>query len=80
MIGGPLLYLGGVVLFKRAIRGHLQPSHLAGIGLFVVLMPFAYLLTPLTLSAATTAILLAVAVWEALSLGQKATQPEATRA
>ena len=37
MIGGPLLYLAGVILFKRSIRGHLQPSHLAGIGLFVIL-------------------------------------------
>jgi low temperature requirement protein LtrA len=78
LIGGPLVYLAGVVLFKRSIRGHLQPSHLAGIGLFVVLTPFAYLLTPLTLSAATTAILLIVAGWEAVSLGAKPSQPEAT--
>jgi low temperature requirement protein LtrA len=78
MIGGPLVYLAGVVLFKRAIRGHLQPSHLAGIGLFVVLTPFAHLLTPLALSAATTAIMLVVAVWEAISLSSAADQPEAT--
>jgi low temperature requirement protein LtrA len=69
LIGGPLLYLAGVILFKRAIRGHLQPSHLAGIGSFVVLTPFAHLLTALVLSAATTAIMLIVAIWEAMSLG-----------
>jgi low temperature requirement protein LtrA len=71
MIGGPLLYLAGVILFKRSIRGHLQPSHLAGIGLFVILTPFAHLLTPLALSAAVTAIMLIVATWEAISLGPK---------
>jgi low temperature requirement protein LtrA len=71
IIGGPLLYLAGVILFKRSIRGHLQPSHLAGIGLFVILTPFAHLLTPLALSAASTAIMLIVAIWEAISLGRK---------
>jgi low temperature requirement protein LtrA len=71
MIGGPLLYLAGVILFKRSTRGHLQPSHLAGIGLFVVLTPFARLLTPLALFAAATAIMLIVAIWEAISLGRK---------
>jgi low temperature requirement protein LtrA len=70
MIGGPLLYLAGVILFKRAIRGHLQPSHLAGIGLFVILTPFAHLLTPLTLFTAAIAVMLIVAIWEAISLGR----------
>jgi low temperature requirement protein LtrA len=78
MIGGPLVYLAGVILFKRAIRGHLQPSHLAGIGLFVVLTPFAHLLTPLALSAATTAIMVIVAIWEAISLGPTSNHSEAT--
>jgi low temperature requirement protein LtrA len=80
MIGGPLLYLAGVILFKRSIRGHLQPSHLAGIGLFVVLTPWAHLMTPLALSGATTVALLVVAIWEAISLGHQAVQPEATKA
>jgi low temperature requirement protein LtrA len=80
MIGGPLLYLAGVILFKRSIRGHLQPSHLAGIGLFVVLTPFAHLMTLLALSAATTAIMLIVAIWEAISLRPQATHSEATSA
>jgi low temperature requirement protein LtrA len=70
LIGGPLLYLAGVILFKRAIRGHLQPSHLAGIGLFVILTPFAHLLTPLTLFTAAIAVMLIVAIWEAISLGR----------
>ena len=77
IIGGPLFYLAGVMLFKRGIRGHLQPSHLAGIGLFVVLTPFAQLLTPLVLSATTTAVMLIVAIWEAISLGPKRAHSEA---
>jgi low temperature requirement protein LtrA len=79
MIGGPLLYLAGVVLFKRSIRGHLQPSHLAGIGLFVILTPFAHLLTPLALFAAMTAVMLTVAIWEAISLGRKPAHPPGER-
>jgi len=78
LIGGPLLYLAGVILFKRSIRGHLQPSHLAGIGLFVILTPFAHLLTALALAAATTAVMLIVAIWEAISLAPKRSHSEAT--
>jgi low temperature requirement protein LtrA len=69
MIGGPLLYLVGVILFKYTIRGLLQLSHLVGIGLLVILMPFAHGLSPLALSTATTVIMLIVAAWEAISLG-----------
>lgn len=77
MIGGPLLFLIGTVLFKRCIRGHLQPSHMAGIGLLVLLAPFADRLSPLALSAATTAVMLIVAAWEAISLrGDVVAAPE----
>lgn len=69
MIGGPLLFLIGTLLFKRSIRGIFQLSHLAGIGLLIVLIPFAHLLSPLALSATTTVIVLVVAIWEAISLG-----------
>jgi low temperature requirement protein LtrA len=69
MIGGPLIYLGGVILFKRTIRGHLQLSHLVGIGLLIALIPFGAMLSPLWLSTTATAILMLVAAWEAVSLG-----------
>ena len=78
LIGGPLIFLAGMILFKKSIRGHLQPSHLAGIALFVILTPFAHLLTPLALSAATTAIMMIVAVWEAMSLRPAADHSDAT--
>jgi low temperature requirement protein LtrA len=76
MIGGPLLFLVGVLLFKQSIHGRLQLSHLVGIGSLVVLIPFAHLLSPLALSAAATAIMLVVAAWEAISLGAIARAPE----
>jgi len=69
MIGGPLLFLVGTLLFKRSIRGIFQLSHLVGIGLLIALMPFAHFLSPLALSSVTTAIMLIVAAWEAISLG-----------
>jgi low temperature requirement protein LtrA len=78
LIGGPLLYLVGVILFKRSIRGHFQLSHLIGIGLLIVLLPFAHMLTPLALAVTTTAIMLLVAVWEARSLGGAAKPVAAT--
>jgi low temperature requirement protein LtrA len=67
--GGPLLYLVGTILFKHAIRGIYQLSHLVGIGLFIVLIPFADRFTPLSLAAVAAAILMIVAAWEAISLG-----------
>jgi len=69
MIGGPLLFLVGMIAFKYTFRGLLQLSHLAGIGALVVLIPFAHFLSPLALSTATTIIMLIVAAWEAISLG-----------
>jgi low temperature requirement protein LtrA len=67
-IGGPILFLVGTILFKHVIRGFLQLSHGVGIIAFAVLSYFALALSPLMLSAATTAILIVVAVWESLSL------------
>jgi low temperature requirement protein LtrA len=67
-IGGPLLFLIGTILFKLDIRGFLQLSHGAGIIALCALAWFAGELTPLTLSALTSALLVVVAVWESLSL------------
>jgi low temperature requirement protein LtrA len=68
-IGGPLLFLIGTILFKLSIRGFLQLSHIAGIVALLVLSWFASELSPLWLSVLTTAILIAVAIWESMSLG-----------
>jgi low temperature requirement protein LtrA len=76
IVGGPLLYLIGTILFKHAIRGIYQLSHLIGIGLFVVLIPFAGRFTPLSLAAVAAAILMIVAAWEAISLGSGSRQSD----
>jgi low temperature requirement protein LtrA len=80
-IGGPLLFLIGTILFKLAIRGFLQLSHIAGIVALLVLSWFASELSPLWLSILTTAILIAVAIWESVSLGSASeSHSEATSA
>jgi len=73
-IGGPLVFLLGTILFKFDIRGFLQLSHGVGIIVLAALGWFATELSPLVLSALTTALLVIVAVWETISLGSK---PEA---
>jgi low temperature requirement protein LtrA len=74
-IAGPLLFLLGTILFKRAIRGWLQPSHGAGIAALGLLAWFAGELSPLILSILTTAILIMVAAWETVSLKSGASGP-----
>ena len=82
-IGGPLLFLIGTILFKHTFRGWFQLSHVAGIVALLGLSWFAGGLSPLVLSALTSAILIVVAVWESLSLRSgaiEAVQSEATSA
>jgi low temperature requirement protein LtrA len=73
IVGGPLLFLVGMILFKHTIHGLWQLSHLAGIAALAVLAPFGHHLSPLMLSSITTAILLIVGAWEAISIGDKRT-------
>jgi low temperature requirement protein LtrA len=68
IIGGPLLFLIGSILFKHAIRGWLQLSHLVGIGALILASPLALVLPPLGFYGVATLILLIVAVWETVSL------------
>jgi low temperature requirement protein LtrA len=75
-IGGPLLFLIGTILFKHTIRGFLQLSHGVGIIALAVLAWFAGDLTPLMLSALTTVLLIAVAVWESVSLSSTRDQAQ----
>jgi low temperature requirement protein LtrA len=83
-VGGPMLFLVGAILFKHAIRGWLQLSHVVGIVALGVLGWFGAELSPLTLSLATTFLMVIVAAWESLSLRSNAIrsriQSEATSA
>lgn len=68
LVGGPLIFLVGTLLFKQTIHGRLQLSHLVGLAALIVLVFAGPRLSPLTLSAATTIVMLVVAGWEAWSL------------
>ena len=67
LLGGPALYIGGNVFFKRASAKYYPLSHLVGLGLLALIAPFALLLTPLALGGATTVVLIVVAIWETRS-------------
>jgi low temperature requirement protein LtrA len=56
------------MLFKRLSAPNMPLSHMVGLALLALLVPAVAVTTPLLLSAGTTAILIAVAVWEWLSL------------
>src|SRR3984893_8538010 len=73
--GGPLLFLIGTILFKHTIRGWLQLSHGAGIIALAILAWFASDFSPLMLSILTTAIMIAVAPWESISLRSGSAEP-----
>jgi len=73
LVGGPLLFLIGTILFKHTIHGWYQLSHLVGIVLLLPMLWYGDLVSPLMLSAATTAVLAVVGDWEAISIGAKAT-------
>jgi low temperature requirement protein LtrA len=75
--GGPLLFLVGTILFKWAIRGWLQLSHLAGIAALLGLAAISSMMSPLGISATATLTLCIVALWEALSLRGGPAAPEA---
>ena len=64
IVGGPLLYLVGLILFRRVIDGTLLVSHLSGLVAMLVALGFSTLLSPLALGISVTTILVIVAVWE----------------
>ncbi len=68
LLGGPALYLLGNLLFKRLSAPNFPLSHMVGLGLLALLILTVPVMTPLLLSAATTAVLMLVATWESISL------------
>ncbi|HEX6396671.1 MAG TPA: low temperature requirement protein A [Steroidobacteraceae bacterium] len=70
LLGGPALYLAGNIFFKRASALYYPLSHLVGLGLLALLAPVALRVTPLMLGAATTVVLILVAVWETRSFSR----------
>ena len=68
LIAGPGIYLLGNALFKRLSAPYFPLSHSAGLAMLALLVPAAAIATPLIVSAATTAVLIAITVWEWISL------------
>jgi low temperature requirement protein LtrA len=64
VLAAPALYLLGNILFKWVVMGRLPLSHLVGLGLLVLLWAVASAMSLLWLNAATSLVLVVVAVWE----------------
>ena len=67
-VGGALLFLVGTTLFKWAVRGRIQLSHVVGSATLLGVGVVAPWLPPLALNVLTTLVMAGVAVWETLSL------------
>ncbi|MBA8907248.1 low temperature requirement protein A [Aminobacter ciceronei] len=63
-IGGSALYLAGNLLFKFYVVGRAPLSHIIGIAILAAMVPFAGHLSPLAIGAATTVVMVLVAVLE----------------
>jgi low temperature requirement protein LtrA len=64
VLGGPLLFLLGNLLFKRVITGHIPVTHVAGMAALTLGFWLATLLSPVLLGLMVTAVLVLVALWE----------------
>jgi low temperature requirement protein LtrA len=68
LIGGPMLYLIGGLLAKLAVFGRLSTHRATGVAALAALIFVAPFMSPLGLAASAAAVLLAVAIWETVSL------------
>jgi low temperature requirement protein LtrA len=68
LIGGPVLFIGGTLLFKRVTVGRWPLSHLVGLGLLMFALLTVPYLWPLGVATLCAGILVLIAIWETLSL------------
>ena len=68
LIGGPFLFIGGTLLFKRATAGRWPLSHLVGLCLLLLTILTVPFLWPLGVAVLCAGILVLIAIWETLSL------------
>ncbi|MEP9354308.1 low temperature requirement protein A [Xanthobacter sp. KR7-65] len=68
IIGGPAFYVLGCGLFKYPVLSRFPLSHMAGLALLLLLVPFTSFFNPIGLAAAATLVLLVVAAWETVAL------------
>ena len=65
LAAGPAIYLGGSAIYKRIVFGSVPASHLAGIVVLALLVPVFLCTDLLAAGWLTTAVMLAVGLWEA---------------
>jgi len=65
VLGGPMLYLAGILLFKWALWGLISWPRAVAIGVLAALIPLAAVSSVLLLSAAAMAVLVGLAGWDA---------------
>ncbi|HTJ94326.1 MAG TPA: low temperature requirement protein A [Pararobbsia sp.] len=80
LTAAPAIYVFGNAIYKRIVYGSFPLSHLIGLGLLLVLFPFAFTTDVLMVEGLTTAILIVVATWESVSRRRGASRFQATRA
>jgi len=78
ILGGPMLYLAGIVLFKQALWRLISWPRVVAIGALVLLTPLAAVSAVLALSAAATAVLVGLALWDAYREAEGGSSDEAT--
>ena len=64
LVAGPALYLLGSAVYKQVVYGCIPLSHIVGILLLLALVPVGYGSSLLVMGWLTTAVLLAVGLWE----------------
>jgi low temperature requirement protein LtrA len=72
LAGGPLIFLSGCLAFKWATAGWPPLSHIVGMAALAVLLAAGSALSPLAVGTLAAAVLVAVAIWETVSLRQSA--------
>lgn len=80
LIGGPMGYLLGNGIYKTVVYRWFPFSHMIGLALLALLIPFAYHTDQLMISGLTTVILIAAAIQETVSRRGGARQHAASHA
>jgi low temperature requirement protein LtrA len=73
IVGGPALYLLGILLFKWSIFGRISSAKALGMAALVALMPLHGAMSALALAGAVLIILAAVAAGETIALARAST-------
>ena len=66
VLGGPLVYIVGLSLFRWVVARELLVSHVVGVGLLLGLSGVAFAVSPLTLGILAAIVLVVVAAWETI--------------